>query len=449
MRSEGDASDPDDDRDFTYRAPGAAADDPDSQWESDTPAAPARARKPPAPPPAPAPLASRSDPRAKSTSKVTLNPATFRSTKTTHFYTSRASSAGYNGPVTTASGRKAPLVLLHVTLLFLPGAEEAILRKITPTMLERGLLVEHPRGDYQLLEELIIDSLGLDEALDPEFELPGDSEAEDPEQEAWEKSLGVRRVQAKHKWELRVYAANGLMTAGAWKRVWGEMERVDVELGPKGWRGRETDELIRGFLHSGGRGAGGMVKRRKWVPAWVRGVDWRWIAGALGTAFIMITVLAIGVGAFWWVWKAQIGQAGKVYNELVADPLSLTEEVGAIVEGVQEVVSVCGEEKYVTISSPFVGHDTTTPSCIKKEDIPEIDEENTEGPVAVEGGILESGTIVSAGAAEETSSAEQVDVDGESAAGFSEHGDEPVLLEFGEDGGDAGWWNNLKVGRRT
>jgi hypothetical protein len=146
-----------------------------------------------------------------------------------------ASRANYSAP--SADGKKAPLVLLHITLLFLPGAEETILRKITPTMLERGLLVEHPRGDYQLLEELIIDSLGLDS------EPASDS---DDENDEWEKSLGVRRVKAKSAWELRVYAANGLMTAGAWKRVWGEMERVDVEVGPRDWRGKEWGRIFEG-----------------------------------------------------------------------------------------------------------------------------------------------------------------------------------------------------------
>ncbi|KAA8897507.1 hypothetical protein FN846DRAFT_231733 [Sphaerosporella brunnea] len=151
-------------------------------------------------------------------------------------FSSRASSASYNDTsAAVGDGKKAPLVLLHITLLFLPGAEGAILRKITPTMLERGLLVEHPRGDYQLLEELIIDALGLDEPP----ATAGSEEDEDSEDE-WEKSLGVRRVKAKNKWELRVYAANGLMTPGAWKRVWSEMERVDVEVGPKNWRARKV-----------------------------------------------------------------------------------------------------------------------------------------------------------------------------------------------------------------
>ncbi|KAF8535486.1 hypothetical protein BDD12DRAFT_855080 [Trichophaea hybrida] len=233
MRSEGEEED-----DFTYqRQHESPLEDPESQWESEGPPPPKQHRRKSA-----TPASAKAYPRSArpststSSSKIHLQPQS-SSRRTTHFYSSRASSASYSE--TVQGDRKAPLVLLHITLLFLPGAEEAILRKITPTILERGLLVEHPRGDYQLLEELIIDSLGLDDAL-----VPGQDD-EEHEQDEWEKSLGVRRVKAKSKWEIRVYAANGLMTAGAWKRVWGEMERVDVEVGPKGWRGKKVSALSR------------------------------------------------------------------------------------------------------------------------------------------------------------------------------------------------------------
>jgi hypothetical protein len=35
----------------------------------------------------------------------------------------------------------------------------------------------------------------------------------------------------ERKWEIKVYAANGLMRAGAWGAAWGEMEKIDVEVG--------------------------------------------------------------------------------------------------------------------------------------------------------------------------------------------------------------------------
>jgi len=233
MRSEGEEGEDD----FSYqRQHESPLEDPESQWESEGPAPPKQHRQK-----STTPTSAKTYPRSArastSSGKFHLQPQQSSSRRATHFYSSRASSASYNE--TVQGDRKAPLVLLHITLLFLPGAEEAILRKITPTILERGLLVEHPRGDYQLLEELIIDSLGLDDAL-----VPGQDD-EEHEQDEWEKSLGVRRVKAKSKWEIRVYAANGLMTAGAWKRVWGEMERVDVEVGPKGWRGKKVGALSR------------------------------------------------------------------------------------------------------------------------------------------------------------------------------------------------------------
>ena len=56
--------------------------------------------------------------------------------------------------------------------------------------------------------------------------------------------MGVHRIEGRDRWELRVYAANGLMTSGAWRRVWGEMERIDVEVGPKGWRGEKVSDFF-------------------------------------------------------------------------------------------------------------------------------------------------------------------------------------------------------------
>ncbi|RPB01891.1 hypothetical protein L873DRAFT_1787956 [Choiromyces venosus 120613-1] len=142
---------------------------------------------------------------------------------------SRASSGSYDP---REHERKAPLVLLHITLLLLPGAEDIVLRHITPTTFERGLLVEHPRGDYNLLEEMILDGLGLD---DDDYPLEETASKAEEEESSWEKALNVPSTPGKKPWQLRVYASNGLMTPGAWKRVWSEMERIDVEIWPRGF----------------------------------------------------------------------------------------------------------------------------------------------------------------------------------------------------------------------
>lgn len=155
---------------------------------------------------------------------------------------SRASSGSYEREH-IRDEKKPPLVLLHVTLLLFPGAEEVVLRHLTPTTIERGVLVEHPRGDYNLLEELILDGLGLDEDFVEESE-----ETEEPQEKTWEQALNIVPVAPPKKaWQLRVYASNGLMTPGAWKRVWAEMERIDVEIWPRGF-----DRNKRGSVRSFG-----------------------------------------------------------------------------------------------------------------------------------------------------------------------------------------------------
>lgn len=248
---------------YDYHQPISPTEDPESQWESDTgggfhhhkrggsdaksmtssstPGSAARSRKS-------GPPGSRMYPRpsrqSTNFSKPNLSPNSVRR-HTNNYFNSRASSASYSEMMGGGEERKAPLVLLHMSLILLPGAEEPILRKITPTMLQRGLLIEHPRSDYQLLEELIFDALGLDEPL--EDKNGSDSEAEDKELSeaaAWEKSMGIRRVDGRDKWELRIYASNGLMTAGAWRKVWNEMERIDVEVGPRDWRGQTVSILL-------------------------------------------------------------------------------------------------------------------------------------------------------------------------------------------------------------
>ncbi|KAI4248877.1 MAG: hypothetical protein L6R40_000889 [Gallowayella cf. fulva] len=162
-----------------------------------------------------------------------------------------------------------PLVLLHVTLLPLPRLCSAevmeqvlpsyllenwkILReKATDTVLERGILIPHPREDYDLLEERLLESLDLKTPrilkcghfhLDPQevADAAGsDTEDEDEDDDADICDDCGRRVRdgrygsgtGSRRWDIKVYAANGLMRAGAWGAAWREMERVDVEIVP-------------------------------------------------------------------------------------------------------------------------------------------------------------------------------------------------------------------------
>lgn len=174
----------------------------------------------------------------------------------------------------TKEKREYPLVLLHVTLLpiVLPYSLELmtavlpesimenynLLRdKVNETTLERGILLAHPKEDYELLEERLLESLELrlPRILKcGHFHPPDDldagtaeeSEDEVDEQEVADKNdLDIcndcgRRIRdgrmgcgsGVRRWNIKIYAANGLMRAGAWAAAWREMERVDVEIEP-------------------------------------------------------------------------------------------------------------------------------------------------------------------------------------------------------------------------
>lgn len=164
-----------------------------------------------------------------------------------------------------------PLVLLHVTLLpmplsYSPEILEAVLppsiltnwkllqEKATDTVLERGILIPHPREDYDLLEERLLESLELKIPrilkcghfhLSPEEEADiaaeSDSEAETDANDADICLDCGRRIRdgkfgsagtGSKRWDIKLFAANGLMRAGAWSAAWREMERVDVEILP-------------------------------------------------------------------------------------------------------------------------------------------------------------------------------------------------------------------------
>ncbi|KAK5128778.1 hypothetical protein LTR85_000111 [Meristemomyces frigidus] len=180
--------------------------------------------------------------------------------------------------------RQYPLVLLHVTLLplTLPWSTEAmqellpetfrdtlqLLRsKVSDTILQRGLLIPHPREEYELLEERLLEALELREERVTKcghFHKPRDSlvsSTSSTEEGSTDSGIGSSMeglpsveddqgdvcttcyhdikfsgkpvLSAGHrKWSIKVYAANGLMRAPAWGAAWSEMESVDVEILP-------------------------------------------------------------------------------------------------------------------------------------------------------------------------------------------------------------------------
>ena len=164
-----------------------------------------------------------------------------------------------------------PLVLLHVTLLplptqYSPAVLESVLpaticdnwrllqEKIAQTVLERGILIPHPREDYDLLEERLLESLELKTPrilkcghfyLSPEEEAEAqDLDHSDDELDAQDPDVCQdcgRRIRdgrfgdagtGSKRWDIKIFAANGLMRGGAWVAAWKEMERVDVEIMP-------------------------------------------------------------------------------------------------------------------------------------------------------------------------------------------------------------------------
>ena len=186
---------------------------------------------------------------------------------------------------------RAPLVLLHVTLLplrwgwgevldgmdgakgegagFEPSDElkglwtawRQLRDRVGDTVLERGVLLPHPQNDYEVLEERLLEALELPlrrrarilecgHYLGPANEM-GDDEDEEESEDDYNAHTGrFRRGERRHwcgtckgeiKYEdlgpgrvfrVKVYASNGLMKAGAWAACWKEMERVDVEVEP-------------------------------------------------------------------------------------------------------------------------------------------------------------------------------------------------------------------------
>ncbi|KAL8842217.1 MAG: hypothetical protein Q9170_000623 [Blastenia crenularia] len=195
--------------------------------------------------------------------------ATPRSARSSH-RGSRTSPSKMSPTKSSNLKKEYPLVLLHVTLLPIPQLfpveimEQVlpnyllenwkILReKATDTVLERGVLIPHPKEDYDLMEERLLESLDLRTPRILKcghFHLKLDEEAgaagsDDENFDAEENDEDIcadcgKRVRdgrygsgtGSRRWDIKVYAANGLMRAGAWGAAWREMERVDVEIIP-------------------------------------------------------------------------------------------------------------------------------------------------------------------------------------------------------------------------
>ena len=183
----------------------------------------------------------------------------------------RVSRSSQSSPLKGSKLKKEfPLVLLHCTLLapasnlLFSGCDadlfSAILpeeyrkrwnklhdRLSNPEVKARGVLIPHPQEDYELLEERLLECLDLEKprirnnhffdqevnAADSGFESA--SQTEDEVEDSVKcpdcgKCL-VEKGKNERRWEIKVYAANGLMRAGAWSAAWREMEKVDVEVG--------------------------------------------------------------------------------------------------------------------------------------------------------------------------------------------------------------------------
>ena len=176
-----------------------------------------------------------------------------------------------------AEEKQYPLVLLHVSMLPLnaPWSMESLhellsshvlenlqlLRsKLSDTVLQRGILIPHPREEYELLEERLLEALDLkderitkcghfygraarnsetsdsDHGRESDSGIGSSSESADGELcatcEHKIKQSKSAVGSGKKKWMIKVYAANGLMRSSAWAAAWSDMERVDVEILP-------------------------------------------------------------------------------------------------------------------------------------------------------------------------------------------------------------------------
>jgi len=174
-----------------------------------------------------------------------------------------------------------PLVLLHATLLrtACPYSAASMLQvlsekygyvlrnwrlleeKMGETVVARGLLIPHPGEEYDVLEEKLLESLELtmpriskcghychpqeDEEDQESYgsrcggyserDIFADGDDDEDEETCRECRRPIKYPgtgEGTKKWNVRIFAANGMMRAGAWSAAWREMERVDVEIEP-------------------------------------------------------------------------------------------------------------------------------------------------------------------------------------------------------------------------
>ncbi|KAF1811828.1 hypothetical protein P152DRAFT_459310 [Eremomyces bilateralis CBS 781.70] len=177
--------------------------------------------------------------------------------------------------ISPAEKKRYPLVLLHITLLPVtrPWSQE-LMESVLPerilndyrrleealseTVSVRGVLISHPREEYDMLEERLLESLELrkprvgpcghfwggeaDNEVSPlgsntVHDRQGDTDSRckceviiAEEERLCQTCQREMMVPGSKRWDVRVYAANGLMRAGAWSAAWSEMERVDAEV---------------------------------------------------------------------------------------------------------------------------------------------------------------------------------------------------------------------------
>ncbi|TGO47456.1 hypothetical protein BOTNAR_0524g00030 [Botryotinia narcissicola] len=188
------------------------------------------------------------------------------------------------------------LVLLHVTVLPLQWQyAKAILapelpanlysireayyllqEKLIETILSRGILLPHPQDSYECLQERFLDALEL--PVRPRAKIlrcghymgPNTISSDDDldERDSGFGSTGRFRPRPEKLWcdicrldviyedddqdeddkrfNVNIFASNGLMRAGAWAAAWREMERVDIEIEPfvQPWMVEDMEDLI-------------------------------------------------------------------------------------------------------------------------------------------------------------------------------------------------------------
>ena len=202
-------------------------------------------------------------------------------------------------PTRFKAKKEEPLNLLHVTVMpiqwpyshamntrdipeslsFVKENWQLLYDKLADTVLERGILLPHPQESYEVLEERLLEALEL--PVRPRAAIlkcghyMGPSDIETPSSDeddtiAEERAYFQHNTASGRKWcdicqkdvklentgevhgrprfNVKIFASNGLMRAGAWAAAWREMERVDVEIEP--WVDTAVRSELEGFAAS-------------------------------------------------------------------------------------------------------------------------------------------------------------------------------------------------------